>query len=117
MSTNDTVLLLASGASGVAPTRAALNTAVRLACTELALALCADAEGATKEIAIEVLRALKADATTAGIPVLILSNSSREEDKSVAEGLGAAGYYVKSNLSLKELAAHVERLVASARPG
>lgn len=61
---------------------------------------------------IEVLRALKADAATAGIPVLILSNSSRDEDKQQAVLLGAAGYYVKANLSLKELAVQVERLVA-----
>ena len=63
---------------------------------------------------IEVLRVLKSDAITATIPVLILSNSSREEDKRRAVELGAAGYYVKSNLSLKDLAAHVARLVAHA---
>jgi CheY-like chemotaxis protein len=62
---------------------------------------------------IEVLRALRADPETAGIPVLILSNSSREEDKQQAVQLGASGYYVKANLSLKDLAAHVERLVGS----
>ena len=60
---------------------------------------------------IEVLRALRADPATAAIPVLILSNSSREEDKRQALQLGAAGYYVKANLSLKDLAAEVERLV------
>lgn len=60
---------------------------------------------------IEVLRALKADPATAEIPVLILSNSSREDDKRQAEQLGASGYYVKANLSLKELAARVEQLV------
>jgi DNA-binding NarL/FixJ family response regulator len=49
---------------------------------------------------------------TAHIPVVILSNSSREEDKRLAVELGATGYYVKSNLSLKDLAAHVVRLVA-----
>ena len=67
-----------------------------------------------KVTGIEVLRALKGDAITAAIPVLILSNSSREEDKRLAVELGAAGYYVKSNLSLKELAAHVARLVPHA---
>jgi CheY-like chemotaxis protein len=60
---------------------------------------------------IEVLRALRGDPATAGIPVLILSNSSRDEDKRQALQLGAAGYYVKANLSLKDLAAEVERLV------
>jgi len=60
---------------------------------------------------IEVLRALKGDPATASIPVLILSNSSRDEDKLRAVQLGSAGYYVKANLSLKQLAAEVERLV------
>lgn len=61
---------------------------------------------------IDVLRALKNDPATAGIPVLILSNSSRDEDKQQAVQLGAAAYYVKANLSLKELAAQIERLVS-----
>lgn len=60
---------------------------------------------------IEVLRALKGDPVTAGIPVLILSNSSREEDRRRALEVGAIGYYVKANLSLRELAAQVAELV------
>jgi CheY-like chemotaxis protein len=60
---------------------------------------------------IEVLRALRADPSTATIPVLILSNSSREEDKHQAVQLGASGYYVKANLSLKDLATEIEKLV------
>jgi len=60
---------------------------------------------------IDVLRVLKADAATASIPVVILSNSSRVEDKQQAVELGAAGYYVKANLSLKELAAQVAQLI------
>ncbi|PYR89072.1 MAG: response regulator [Acidobacteria bacterium] len=60
---------------------------------------------------IEVLRALRADPATAAIPVLILSNSSREEDKRQAVQLGASGYYVKANLSLKDLATEIDKLV------
>lgn len=60
---------------------------------------------------IEVLRALKADPATKEIPVVILSNSSRDEDKREAIQLGAVGYYVKANLSLKELAAQVGQLI------
>lgn len=60
---------------------------------------------------IEVLRALKGDPVTAAIPVLILSNSSREEDRRRALEVGAAGYYVKANLSLRDLAAQVAKLV------
>ncbi|HEY7057369.1 MAG TPA: response regulator [Vicinamibacterales bacterium] len=62
---------------------------------------------------IEVLRALRGNPATARIPVLILSNSSREEDKRQAEQLGASGYFVKANLSLKDLAAHVDKLLAT----
>jgi glutamate N-acetyltransferase/amino-acid N-acetyltransferase len=54
MSTNDTVLLLASGASGVTPEPAALTAAVTTLCADLSAQLLADAEGSTKDIAIEV---------------------------------------------------------------
>ncbi len=57
MSTNDTVLLLASGASGVEPSATQLGLAVREACAGLAAKLVADAEGASKEIAVEVIQA------------------------------------------------------------
>jgi len=53
-STNDTVLLLASGASGVTPTAAELTAAVHAACTDLCLQLQADAEGVTKHVTIAV---------------------------------------------------------------
>ncbi|MDG4801517.1 bifunctional glutamate N-acetyltransferase/amino-acid acetyltransferase ArgJ [Micromonospora sp. WMMD980] len=61
MSTNDTVLLLASGASGIEPTDAELTAAVTAACDDLAQQLLADAEGATKQIAIEVVGAAGED--------------------------------------------------------
>ncbi|MFF5172878.1 bifunctional glutamate N-acetyltransferase/amino-acid acetyltransferase ArgJ [Micromonospora sp. NPDC000089] len=61
MSTNDTVLLLASGASGVEPTDAELTAAVTAACHDLAQQLVADAEGATKQIAVEVVGAADED--------------------------------------------------------
>ena len=62
---------------------------------------------------ITVLEALKADVATSSIPVVILSNSSRDEDRRRAMELGAAGYYVKANLSLRMLAHDVEKLVAA----
>lgn len=61
MSTNDTVLLLASGASGVTPSSAALGAAVHEVCARLARALVADAEGASHDIAIEVVGAAGED--------------------------------------------------------
>ena len=56
-STNDTVLAMASGASGVAVARADLTEAMREVCAELARALIADAEGAKHDIAITVVGA------------------------------------------------------------
>jgi glutamate N-acetyltransferase/amino-acid N-acetyltransferase len=61
MSTNDTELLLASGASGIEPTQAELTAAVTAACHDLAQQLVADAEGATKQIAIDVVGAAGED--------------------------------------------------------
>ncbi|MEV6370816.1 bifunctional glutamate N-acetyltransferase/amino-acid acetyltransferase ArgJ [Micromonospora musae] len=61
MSTNDTVLLLASGASGVTPAPGELAAAVTAAAHDLAQQLIADAEGATKQIAIEVVGAAGED--------------------------------------------------------
>jgi len=52
MSTNDSVILLASGASGVVPDAGAFTQALRAACADLARQLIADAEGATHDIAI-----------------------------------------------------------------
>ncbi|HET7398479.1 MAG TPA: bifunctional glutamate N-acetyltransferase/amino-acid acetyltransferase ArgJ [Intrasporangium sp.] len=54
MSTNDTVVVLASGASGVPVPRGPLTAALTDVCTDLARQLIADAEGATHDIAIEV---------------------------------------------------------------
>ena len=53
-STNDTLLLLASGTSGVVPGRADFAAAVQQVCHHLVKGLQADAEGVTKEIAITV---------------------------------------------------------------
>jgi len=61
MSTNDTVLLLASGASGMEPGPQVLTQAVTMVCDQLAEALMADAEGSTKDIEIEVRRAATED--------------------------------------------------------
>jgi glutamate N-acetyltransferase/amino-acid N-acetyltransferase len=61
MSTNDTVTVLASGASGITPSLPDLTDALTKACTDLAMQLLADAEGADHEIAITVLRAATQD--------------------------------------------------------
>lgn len=61
MSTNDTVLLMASGAAGVRPSPTALAEAVTAVCADLAHQLIHDAEGASKDIRIDVLQAATED--------------------------------------------------------
>ncbi|WP_329624453.1 bifunctional glutamate N-acetyltransferase/amino-acid acetyltransferase ArgJ [Streptomyces sp. NBC_01255] len=61
MSTNDTVLLLASGASGITPAQDEFTEAVRAVCDDLARQLIGDAEGASKDIRIEVINAATED--------------------------------------------------------
>ncbi len=61
MSTNDTVTLMASGASGVTPTAEEFTAALQEACVSLAKQLLADAEGADHEIAITVVNAASED--------------------------------------------------------
>ncbi|MEW2568690.1 bifunctional glutamate N-acetyltransferase/amino-acid acetyltransferase ArgJ [Streptomyces sp. NPDC047070] len=61
MSTNDTVLLLASGASEVTPEYAEFAEAVRAVCDDLGQQLIRDAEGAGKDIKIEVVNAASED--------------------------------------------------------
>ncbi|MGW0033389.1 bifunctional glutamate N-acetyltransferase/amino-acid acetyltransferase ArgJ [Streptomyces sp. NPDC003314] len=61
MSTNDTVLLLASGASGLTPAQDEFTGAVRAVCDDLARQLIGDAEGASKDIRIEVVNAATED--------------------------------------------------------
>ncbi|MGW9024756.1 bifunctional glutamate N-acetyltransferase/amino-acid acetyltransferase ArgJ [Streptomyces sp. NPDC055722] len=57
MSTNDTVLLLASGASGITPGDEEFAEAVREVCADLGRQLIGDAEGASKDIKVEVINA------------------------------------------------------------
>jgi DNA-binding response OmpR family regulator len=60
---------------------------------------------------LEVLQALRGEDATRGIPVLIMSNSSREQDMEEARRLGIIGYLVKANVSLPELEARVVRVL------
>jgi len=61
MSTNDTVTVMASGASGITPTPEDFTAALTQACTDLAMQLLKDAEGADHEIAITTLHAASED--------------------------------------------------------
>ena len=67
MSTNDTVILMSSGASGVTPLPADFQAALNETCADLALQLLHDAEGAAHDIAILVEHAAsEADAVEVG---------------------------------------------------
>jgi len=57
MSTNDTVTLMASGASGVSPSMEEFTEVLTEVCRDLALQLLADAEGSTHDVAICVTKA------------------------------------------------------------
>jgi glutamate N-acetyltransferase / amino-acid N-acetyltransferase len=61
MSTNDTVTVMASGASGVTPSPEVFADALTHACTDLAMQLLEDAEGADHEIAITTVNAATED--------------------------------------------------------
>ncbi|MCX6460925.1 MAG: bifunctional glutamate N-acetyltransferase/amino-acid acetyltransferase ArgJ [Actinobacteria bacterium] len=61
MSTNDTVILMASGASGVTPSLPVLSSLVRDVCGDLARQLMSDAEGSSKDITITVTSAASID--------------------------------------------------------
>jgi glutamate N-acetyltransferase / amino-acid N-acetyltransferase len=61
MSTNDTVTVLASGASGITPALPDFTEALTQLCTDLAMQLLRDAEGADHEIAITTVNAASED--------------------------------------------------------
>ncbi|MFD6889258.1 bifunctional glutamate N-acetyltransferase/amino-acid acetyltransferase ArgJ [Streptomyces sp. NPDC059957] len=95
MSTNDTVLLLASGSSGITPDTAELTAAVHAVCRDLALQLVADAEGASKEIEVAVVGAAsEADAVEVGRSVArnnLLKCALHGEDPNWGRVLSAIG--------------------------
>jgi glutamate N-acetyltransferase/amino-acid N-acetyltransferase len=95
MSTNDTVLLMASGAAGVKPEEAEFTLALTEVCADLARQLQLDAEGANKMITIEVVGAAsEADAVTAGRAVArnnLLKCAIGGEDPNWGRVLSAVG--------------------------
>jgi glutamate N-acetyltransferase/amino-acid N-acetyltransferase len=94
-STNDTVLLMASGASGVQPDAAAFDEAVRALCADLAEQLMRDAEGAAHDVSIVVTgAATEDDAVEVGRAVArsaLLKCAIFGEDPNWGRVLAAAG--------------------------
>ncbi|MDQ1703687.1 MAG: glutamate N-acetyltransferase / amino-acid N-acetyltransferase [Frankiaceae bacterium] len=95
MSTNDTVLLLASGASQLRPTESELAALVTIVCRDLAAQLVADAEGASKDIVIEVVNAADEDDAVEVARAVARSNllkcAIHGEDPNWGRVLAAAG--------------------------
>ncbi len=52
---------------------------------------------------LEVLKKLKQDKVTKGIPVIIASNIDQDESIKAAKKSGAVDYFIKSNISIKDL--------------
>lgn len=95
MSTNDAVLLLASGASGVTPDLAGFTALLTEVCADLTRQLLVDAEGATKSIAIEVVGAAdESEAVTVGRTIArsnLLKCAIHGEDPNWGRVLAAVG--------------------------
>ncbi|MFJ3163889.1 bifunctional glutamate N-acetyltransferase/amino-acid acetyltransferase ArgJ [Streptomyces kanasensis] len=95
MSTNDTVLLLASGATGLTPAHDDFAEAVREVCDDLGRQLIGDAEGASKEIRVEVVNAAtEADAVEVGRSIArnnLLKCAIHGEDPNWGRVLSAIG--------------------------
>ena len=95
MSTNDTVLLLASGAAETTPAVGEFAAVLTEVCADLARQLQADAEGASKLIAVEVVGAASEDdAVTAGRAVArsnLLKCAIAGEDPNWGRVLSAVG--------------------------
>ena len=95
MSTNDTVLLLSSGASGIKVAHDDFVLALTEVCSSLARQLIADAEGASKDIRIDVLNAAtEADAVDAARAVSrsnLLKCAIHGEDPNWGRVLSAVG--------------------------
>ena len=95
MSTNDTVLLMASGASGVKPDHKDFTRALTEVCADLVRQLQLDAEGASKMIMIEVVGAAsEPDAVTVGRAVArsnLLKCAIAGEDPNWGRVLSAVG--------------------------
>jgi glutamate N-acetyltransferase/amino-acid N-acetyltransferase len=95
MSTNDTVLLLASGASDVAPAYDDFAAAVEKVCADLARQLIGDAEGASKDIKVEVVgAATEEDAVEVGRSIArnnLLKCAIHGEDPNWGRVLSAIG--------------------------
>jgi DNA-binding response OmpR family regulator len=64
-----------------------------------------------KKSGFDVLKEVKADAVTKGIPVILLTNLGQKEDVQKGLQLGATDYLIKAHFMPSEVVAKVKRLV------
>ncbi len=58
----------------------------------------------------ELLQVVKADANLAHIPVVVFTNLGQKSDQQKAHEYGAIDFFVKANVSLKDVLLRLERL-------
>lgn len=61
---------------------------------------------------LDVLRAVRSDAHTSSVPVLVMSSSASDRDIEAVTRLGANGCLVKAKLSLQQLGDYVSEILA-----
>lgn len=64
-----------------------------------------------KKEGIEVLKAIKQDDDTKHIPVVVLSNLENDDVIATATDLGCAGYLIKANYKLEEVAEKIKNIL------
>jgi len=68
-----------------------------------------------KKSGFEVLKAVKADPETKGIPVIVVSNLGEDSDIKQALSLGAKDYFVKSQHPINEIIEKVKIAITESR--
>ncbi len=66
-----------------------------------------------KKSGMEVLRKIRTDEKTKGIPVIVATNISNSADKDECEKLGAVTYTIKTDVSMQQLSALVKKTLES----
>lgn len=65
-----------------------------------------------KQDGFTVLKTIKADPSVSAIPVVVLTSLSQESDMSEALNCGAAEVLIKTDVSLNDVLARIERLLS-----
>ena len=63
----------------------------------------------------DILKTIKQNSSIASIPVLILSNLGASNEIAEGKNLGAAGYLIKANFSLNDIAQEVTKTIENSK--